>query len=56
MLPYNAPEGKWERRYVTLDGKMDLADVKAIRLGANPRGMKCTVWIRNLAILRKKGK
>ncbi len=56
MLPYNAPEGKWERRYVTLDGDIDLADVKAIRLGVNPRGMKCSLWVRNLAILRKKGK
>ena len=56
MLPYNAPIGKWERRYVTLDDGMDLADVKAIRLGANPRGATCTLWIRNLAILGKKGK
>ena len=56
MLPYNAPIGKWERRYVTLDDGMDLADVEAIRIGVNPKGAKCTFWIRNLAILRKKGR
>ena len=54
MLPYNAPIGKWERRYVTLDDGLSLADVKAMRIGANPRGMKCTFWIRNLAIFRGK--
>lgn len=56
VLPYNPPIGKWERRYVALDDGMDLAEVKAIRLGANPKGMKCTFWIRNLAIFRGKGK
>ena len=28
--------------------------VKAIRLGANPKGMKCTFWVRNLTILRRR--
>ena len=56
VLPYNPPIGKWERRYVALDDGMHLAEVKAIRLGANPKGMKCTFWIRNLAIFRGKGK
>ena len=54
-LPYAPPTGSWERRYVelsTADG--GLADVEAVRIGANPLGMRLTYWIRNVEILREK--
>ena len=51
-LGYSPPIGAWERRRVALK-EDSLADVKAIRLGVNPKGMKCTFWIRNLVILKK---
>ena len=31
-----------------------LADVTALRIGANPKGSQCTFWIRNIEILKKK--
>ena len=55
-IPYLAPLGSWEMRYAELSDVDSLDDVKAFRLGANPRGTKCTFWIRNLAILRNKEK
>ena len=51
---YPSPIGSWERRFVELGEDDRLEDVTAFRLGANPRGRKCTFWIRNIAILRKK--
>ena len=51
-LPYTPPTSAWERRYVelaTADG--GLGDVEAIRVGANPLGMRLTFWVRNLAVL-----
>ncbi len=53
-IPYNAPMGAWETRYVELSGVDSLSDVVSFRLGANPRGTECTLWIRNLEILRRK--
>ena len=29
------------------------ADVTGFRLGANPKGTKCTFWIRNLSVLKR---
>ena len=55
-VPYPAPLGAWEKRYAELSDVDGLSDVTAIRLGANPKGLKCTFWIRNLTILRVKGK
>jgi len=55
-IPYLAPLGSWETRYVELSDIDSLADVTAFRIGANPKGSQCTFWIRNLAILRKKEK
>ena len=55
-IPYLAPLGSWEMRYAELSDVDSLDDVTAFRLGANPRGTKCTFWIRNLAILREKRK
>lgn len=53
-LSYPAPLTGWETRRVDLDPGPSGSDagVKAIRLGANPRGMSCTFWIRNPRILR----
>ena len=55
-IPYHAPLGSWEKRNVELVDGDTLADVVAFRLGANPKGTRCTFWIRNLAILKEKGK
>ena len=53
FVPYIAPLGAWEKRYAMLSSEDGLSDVTAFRLGANPCGLKCTFWIRNLAILRE---
>ena len=50
---YPPPIGVWERRRVQIGEKDNPAGVKAIRIGANPKGTKCTFWIRNIVILRK---
>ena len=53
-IPYAPPTGAWERRYVELSTVGGgLGDVEAIRVGANPMGMRLTYWIRNLAILKQ---
>lgn len=59
-LPYAAPTGEWEKRYVELSTASPSAlaaasETAAIRLGANPCGQRLTFWIRNLAILRETG-
>ena len=53
FFEYAPPTGSWERRYVELttsDG--GLADVEAIRIGCNPLGMRLTLWVRGLTLLR----
>jgi len=59
FMPYPAPLSAWEPRRIELS--TELADsnqkkpvVKAIRLGANPKGMKCTFWLRNIQLLKSK--
>jgi hypothetical protein len=52
FIPYNAPLGSWEIRTVELNEVDSLDDVVSFRLGANPKGMKCTFWVRNIEILR----
>ena len=54
FLAYQAPLGSWEKRYVELSDVESLGEVKAFRLGANPKGTQCTFWIRNLTILRRR--
>jgi len=54
FLPFDAPLGSWEKRYVELSAGDWPADVTGFRLGANPRGMQCTFWLRNLKILRRR--
>jgi hypothetical protein len=55
---YAAPTGSWERRYVELPPfeAGDLSDVSAIRLGANPIGMRLTFWVRDIQVLKTKSK
>ena len=54
FIPYAAPLGTWEKRFVELADVESLAEATAFRLGANPKGTKCTFWIRNLMILRRR--
>ena len=52
-IPYTPPTSTWERRYVELSTMGGgLGDVEAIRVGANPMGMRLTFWIRNLDVLK----
>ena len=53
-IPFKAPVGDWEKRHAELSHVRGLADVTAFRLGANPCGTQCTIWIRNLEILKRK--
>lgn len=51
-LPYHAPNGQWETRYISLDDIEFSPDrVKTIRIGMNPKGHKLTYWIRNFKII-----
>lgn len=52
-IRYPEPVKTWETRTVALDGRLEPAAVAAIRLGANPKGMKMTLWLKNLEIMRK---
>ena len=54
FISYQAPLGSWEKRYVELADNDWLADVTSFRLGANPKGTKCTFWVRNITILRRR--
>ena len=56
LISYQAPIDAWEKRYVELTDVDALSDVTDFRLGANPKGTRCAFWIRNLAILKEKGK
>ena len=52
-IPYTPPTSTWERRYVELSTVGGgLGDVEAIRVGANPMGMRLTFWLRNLNVLK----
>ena len=51
-LTYSPPIGTWERRYVELSACPNLGEVDAVRIGANPSGMRLTFWIRNLVLLK----
>ena len=51
-LTYSSPIGTWERRYVELSACPNLGEVDAVRIGANPCGMRLTFWVRNIAILK----
>ena len=56
FMPYPAPLSGWEPRRIELSTELtgssqERPKVKAIRLGANPKGMKCTFWLRNIQLL-----
>ncbi|MBR0056688.1 MAG: hypothetical protein IJP66_05105, partial [Kiritimatiellae bacterium] len=51
-LWFAPPIGQWEKRYAEIPEGIDFGRVKAIRVGANPRGQRCTLWLRNLEILK----
>lgn len=51
-LRYEAPTSAWERRHVDLPTDVDLSAVAAIRVGANPRGRRCSFWVRNIEVLK----
>ena len=60
FMPYQAPLSDWEPRRIELSTELtDMSQkrpkVKAIRLGANPKGMKCTFWVRNIQLLKRQG-
>ena len=52
FLTYNAPLGSWEKRSVELANIESLEDVTSFRLGVNPKGTKCTFWVRNITVLK----
>lgn len=59
FMPYPAPLSDWEPRRIELSTELTgnsqkRAKVKAIRLGANPKGMKCTFWLRNIQLLKSR--
>ena len=59
FMPYPAPISAWEPRRIELSTELAGSSqkrpvVKAIRLGANPKGMKCTFWLRNIQLLKSK--
>ena len=57
FIPYPAPLGTWEKRRIQIAAdEKGPGPVKAFRLGANPNGMRCTFWVRDLRILRPKKK
>lgn len=48
--PFLPPNENWEQRCVELpDG--ELADVHSFSLGAEPRGRRLTLWLRNVRVL-----
>ena len=51
-LQFEAPTTDWERRYVDLLPGENLANVTAIRIGANPLGSRCTFWVRDVEVLK----
>ena len=60
FMPYPAPLSTWEPRRIELSTELTCSSqkrsaVKAIRLGANPKGVKCTFWLRNIQLLKSKG-
>lgn len=55
FIPYPAPLTDWETRRIDLSFGPSGAKpgaVKALRLGANPKGTTCSFWIRNPRLLK----
>ena len=51
-LDYDPPTREWEKRYVDIPPDTDLSTVTLLRIGANPLGSHCTIWIRDLNLLK----
>ena len=51
-LDYDPPTREWEKRYVDIPPDTDLSAVTLLRIGANPLGSRCNIWIRNLDVLK----
>ena len=54
-LSYAPPIGEWETRRIELDCDSNADKATAIRIGANPKGTQCTLWIRNVRIVKVDG-
>jgi hypothetical protein len=52
FIPFDPPTGDWERRRVDLPSGVDPAAVRAIRIGANPHGTQCSLFLKNLTLLK----
>lgn len=51
-LDYTPPTVDWELRFVDIPDGFDFSNAQNIRIGANPLGSRCTIWFRNLEILK----
>ena len=52
FIPFDSPTGEWEKRRVHLSADVDPDAVSSIRIGANPRGTRCAIWLRSLSVLK----
>lgn len=52
FIPFDPPTGEWEKRRVHLSADVDPDAVSSIRIGANPRGTRCAIWLRSLSVLK----
>ena len=50
VLRFEPPSERWESRLVLLPGGRDLSAATALRIGANPLGTRCTLWLRNIEL------
>ena len=51
-LDYDPPTREWEKRYVDIPPDTDLSAVTLLRIGANPLGSHCTIWVRDVEVLK----
>ena len=51
-LDYDPPTREWEPRHVDIPLDADLSAVTLLRIGANPHGTRCSLWVRNLEVLK----
>ena len=47
-----APVASWEKRSAELKEEFDLPRIREVCMGGNPRGMRCTFWIRNVRLVK----
>lgn len=51
-ISFPAPVGGWEKRLVKLNEEFDLPNVKALRIGVEPKGGCCALWLRNVNVIK----